>query len=143
MKIIAPEHVAKYCYIDNDDKCYFDLAQQYKGDCSYVYKIKCTCGCKNFAVYKDKHPTIIAECNECKKKILIYDLANYPSSVKLNKDYALIKICDKSPIYVNYEYDDEYLFEEDVVFDVNDITWAKVFVITDNQLQIALDDETA
>ena len=42
-----------------------------------------------------------------------------------------------------YEYDDEFEFEDDVDFDSNDITWAKVFVYDQNILQKILDDETA
>jgi hypothetical protein len=61
--------------------------------------------------------------------ITLYDLSYYPSAVKLDKKYSLEQV-QKYPIlaYVNYEYDDEYLTEDDVDFDVNDITWAKVFI---------------
>lgn len=44
---------------------------------------------------------------------------------------------------MNYEYSDEFLYEDDVEFDVNDITWAKVFISNGSELIKILDDETA
>lgn len=76
--------------------------------------------------------------------ITVYDLKYYPSAVKLNKDYTLNQINKDSVfVYVNYEYDDEFLYEEDVEFDADDITWGKVFILNNNYLIKILDDETA
>ena len=93
---------------------------------------------------KELKEKIANQCANCGKVITVYDLAYYPSAVKLKKDFNLIKV-DDSPVcvYVNYEYDDEYLYEEDVEFDANDVTWGKVFIANNNELKKILDDETA
>ncbi|MBD5544708.1 MAG: hypothetical protein HDR01_10855 [Lachnospiraceae bacterium] len=47
--------------------------------------------------------------------VTAYDLKYYPASVKLDKDYVLNKVNENSVfVYVNYEYNDEFLYEEDV-----------------------------
>lgn len=144
MKPSAPNHVIEYCHIDENDSCFSHLCNTYKGANSFVYKLKCTCNCEKFIVYKDEHPSVFAKCNNCGKMITVYDLKYYPSAVKLNKDYTLNQINKDSVfVYVNYEYDDEFLYEEDVEFDADDITWGKVFILNNNYLIKILDDETA
>lgn len=140
----APNHIIEYCYKDNTDDCFLYLCKHYETENSFVHKLRCTCGCNKFIVYKDKHPSIFAECANCGKVITVYDLAYYPSAVKLKKDFNLTKV-DDAPVlvYVNYEYDDEYLYEEDVEFDANDVTWGKVFIANNNEIKKILDDETA
>lgn len=140
----APNHVIEYCYKDDTDDDFLYLCNHYESENSFVHKLRCTCSCNKFTVYKDKHPSVLAECANCGKVITVYDLAYYPSAVKLKKDFNLIKV-DDSPVcvYVNYEYDDEYLYEEDVEFDANDVTWGKVFIANNNELKKILDDETA
>lgn len=140
----APNHVIKYCCIDKKDLYFKHLCDMYQDVNSFVYKLKCTCNCEKFIVYHDEHPSVFAKCNDCKKMITVYDLKNYPSAVKLNNDYNLKELYENSiHVYMNYEYDDEYMYEEDVEFDNDDITWGKVFVLKDNQLMKILDDETA
>lgn len=46
-------------------------------------------------------------------------------------------------VYVNYEYSDEYKYEDDVDFDLNDIVWAKVFIKKGDSINKILDDETS
>ncbi len=140
----APNHIIKYCYKDNTDDYYIYLHKNYETENSFVYKLRCTCGCNKFIVYQDQHPSIFAECINCNQMITIYDLDYYPSAIKLKKNFNLIKI-DIEPVwvYVNYEYSDEYLYEEDVEFDADDITWGKVFIANKNELKKILDDETA
>lgn len=144
MEQSAPNHIIEYCYKDDSDDYFIHLRKHYETENSFVYKVKCTCGCNKFIVYKDKHPSVFAECDNCRKVITVYELAHYPSAVKLKKDFDLIKV-DEAPVmvYVNYEYDDEYLYEEDVEFNANDITWGKVFIANKNGLKKILDDETA
>ena len=144
MKKCAPKHVSEYCYVDKSDSFYCYLQKKYGDDCSFVYKIKCTCGSMNFFVYKDAHPSIFAKCCCCEKNITIYDLAYYPAAVKLKKDFQ-IKEVDKNAVlvYANYEYDDEFLYEEDVLCDENGVTWGKVFIRKGDELIKILDDETA
>ena len=141
----APEHVVRFCYRDKSDAFFLRLCEKYERQNSFLYKLKCTCDCKKFVVYKDAHPSVLAECSNCGKVITVYDLDHYPSAIKLKKDFVLNKV-DENPVsvYVNYDYDDEFLYEEDVEFDANDITWAKVFIVNSrNELIRVLDDETA
>ena len=144
MKQNAPSHVVEYCCIDKKDLFFRNLCDMYQDVNSFVYKLKCTCDCDKFIVYQDEHPSVFAKCNYCEKMITVYDLKYYPSAVKLNKDYTLKKLYEHAVlVYMNYEYDDEFMFEEDIEFDTEDITWGKVFVLNDNQLIKILDDETA
>lgn len=144
MKKYAPKHVSEYCYVDKSDIFYCYLQEKYGDASSFVYKIKCTCDSVNFIVYQDAHPSIFAKCCCCKKNITIYDLAYYPAAVKLRKNFE-IKEVDKNPVlvYANYEYNDEFLFEEDVQCDENGVTWGKVFIRKGDKLIKILDDETA
>ena len=143
-KIIAPIHIVDYCSIEYKDDAFQKLQQAYNDDFSYVYKVKCTCNSTRFFIYLDDHPTVIAECSICKKKIIIYDLSFYPAATKLDESYVMHRIFDTAnELYVNYEYSDEYLYYKDVDFNPNDITWAKAFVKKDEQLIKILDDETA
>lgn len=144
MNKFAPDHIKKYCVNDRNDDLYNCLTSLYKKQYSFVYKIRCTCGCDKFMVYVDEHPSAFAKCTLCNEYIVIYDLKYYPSATKLNK------ICSKKQIgkegvkvYVVFEYNDEFEDEEDVKFDSNDITWGKVFVRDKNGLMMILDDETA
>ena len=143
MKQSAPSHIKKYCYKDNDDPLYSYLYKKFAGKTSFVYKVKCTCNCERFVVYRDAHPSIFAKCCNCGNMITVYDLECYPAAIKLNKNYTINKVDEKSvQVYVNYEYDDEFLYEEDVEFDTNDITWGKVFIANNDELKTILDDET-
>ncbi len=140
----APDHIKKYCFKDEDDPLYISLHKNFAGKTSFVYKVKCTCHCERFIVYKDAHPSIFAKCCNCGNMITVYDLKYYPAAVKLNKDFTREIVDEKAvQIYVNYEYDDEFLYEDDVEFDADDITWGKVFIANDNEIKKILDDETA
>ena len=142
-KIIAPSHIEKYCKIVQNDKFYIELRDRFASDYSYVYKIICNCNNEKFVIYKSNQPSIYAICNKCKNKIVVYDLLQYPAAVVLNKTYDFVRITDlESELYMNYEYSDEYLYENDVDFDNNDISWARAFITDKTNLKIILDDET-
>lgn len=144
MEIIAPNHILEFCYIAHTDKLFLDLRKDYEDNLSYIYKIKCNCGNEKFYVYNDASPGVYAKCPICNRMITIYDLDYYPAAVKLNKHYEKELVEDKLVnVYVNFEYDDEYTFEDDVEFDMNDICWGKVFIGDNNGLKLILDDETA
>lgn len=147
MKESAPKHVEKFCIKDMEDKVYCQLSDEYQDDYTFVYKIKCTCGCNSFTVYKDEHPSITAKCQDCRRTICIYDLKYYPCAVKLNHDYETYPISINQheifSVYVIYEYSDEFEIEDDVAYDPNDIVWARAFVRYDDILEEILDDETA
>ena len=144
-RIIAPRHILDYCSIDDEgEKVIQKLKEMYEGDFSYVYKVKCECSNDKFVVYKDSHPTVIAKCCACKRRIIVYDLSFYPSATKLNKEYTMHCLTDSATeLYVNYEYSDEYKYEDDVDFDLNDIVWAKVFIKKNVSINKILDDETS
>ena len=143
MLITAPTHVLDFCITDFNDNSFIELNNKFGDDSSYVYKIRCLCGNDKFIVYKDNHPTVIAQCCNCKKKITIYDLSFYPAATKIKKEYEFDEIDSNVAVYVNYEYDDEYMYEDDVDFDLNDISWAKVFIQREDKLRMILDDETS
>ena len=143
MDIKAPSHILNFCVRDIEDKTYVSLNEKYGDDFSYVYKIKCLCGNEKFMVYRDDHPSIFAKCCNCKKMITVYDLSFYPAAVKLNKEFELEMVDSGVTVYVNYEYNDEYMFEDDVEYDENDISWAKAFIQNGENVKMILDDETA
>ena len=77
-------------------------------------------------------------------KITIYDLKYYPAAIKLDDNCPLSKVYHEPvSVFMNYEYSDEYLYEDDVAFDINDVVWGKVFIRVNNSLIKILDDETA
>lgn len=147
MNKYAPEHVEKFCVQDMIDSIYNQLNEVYQDNYKFTYKLKCDCGNECFEVYKDRHPSIFAKCVNCNRIISVYDLQYYPAASKLNmnfnKQQVIINGHKSFFVYVVYEYDDEFEFEDDVDFNPNDITWAKVFVYDQNVLQKILDDETA
>lgn len=143
MEPSAPSHIKKYCVIDNTDPWYLYLYKNLASKTSFVYKVKCTCNCERFVVYQDAHPSIFAECSNCGNLITVYDLKCYPAAVKLNKNFTVYRVDERFvQVYVNYEYDDECLYEDDVEFDTNDITWCKVFIESNDKLEKIMDDET-
>ena len=144
-KIVAPRHILDYCSInDEGDKLFQKLKDMYEGEYSYVYKVTCKCNNNKFMVYKDSHPTVIVECCACKRRIIVYNLSFYPSATKLSKEYTMHCVSDSATeVYVNYEYSDEYKYEDDVDFDLNDIVWAKVFIKKGDSINKILDDETS
>lgn len=143
-KIVAPNHIQNYCNNVDEDLFLNNIKQEYGGEFSFVYKVVCDCKNDKFNLYKNNNPSLFAECSLCKKRITIYELSRYPAAVKLDKKYDLNCITDyESELYVNYEYSDEFIYEEDVQFDNNDITWARAFIMKDNNIIKVLDDETA
>ena len=144
-KIVAPDHIKEFCRDDIEgDNVFEELKTGYEDSFSNVFKVVCTCNNPDFWIYGDEHPTIILECAECKRRITAYDLKYYPSAIKLDESYELKRLNEKKqPVYVNYEYSDEYLYSKDVSFDNNDITWCKIFVNDNGVIKKILDDETA
>ncbi|MCF0125396.1 MAG: hypothetical protein HUJ68_06525 [Clostridia bacterium] len=143
-RIIAPTHIEEFCNIVHYDTIFEVLYEKYADEYSYVYKVICNCNNDKFNIYKCNQPGIYAVCNKCKRKIVIYDLMQYSSAFVLKKEYEYYNMPYKEcPVYVNYEYSDEYLYEDDIIFDNNDISWAKAFVVDNNGIVKILDDETS
>ena len=111
----APEHIKEYCFKVAEKSIFYELDEMYSDDYSFVYQISCTCGCDDFHVYIDDHPTAEAECIKCKKRFTLYDLALYPNAIKLSKEFEMKKYVTSSgsdvfKLCVLYEYSDEFEF---------------------------------
>lgn len=145
MRQIAPRHVKDYCYQDLNDSTFSYLKEKYEDEYTFIYKVKCMCGCNQFKIYMDKHPSAYLECSYCSKFITVYDLQYYPAAVKLDKEYTseVYNMGNNFSVYVIYEYTDEFEIDDDVVFNPDDISWGKVYVKNKNTLKKILDDETA
>ncbi len=143
-KIVAPDHIANYCIGSKEGDLVLErLKQEYEDNLSYVYKIKCECGNEKFIAYKDDMPTVIAKCPKCMRTITIYDLERYPSACSLSKSHSFKQVMNREvELYVNYEYSDDYI-QDGFEFNPNDITWAKVFAVDNNECSMILNDETA
>ena len=88
--------------------CRIYIYEKYGGEWSHIYKIRCSCNCDNFIVYKDAHPSVFAKCCQCGKILTIYDLRFYPAAIKLETEYPQEQIGDEAVnVYANYEYSDE------------------------------------
>lgn len=62
MKRSAPDHIRKNCSIGSDPM-YLYLCEVYESETSFVYKLKCDCGCEKFVVYRDSHLTVYVYVN--------------------------------------------------------------------------------
>ena len=147
--MIVPEHIKEYSFEINKSDTFNKIKDIYSDKYSFVYKIVCTCGCHDFYIYIDDHPTALAECAKCKKKITLYDLALYPNAIKLSNKFEMKKFqtdrgSDVFELCVLYEYSDEFEFSNKN-FDVNDITAFSLFAFDYDTKEIisVLDDETA
>lgn len=139
--IIAPLHVKEYCIVDNEDPNFVRIRKHFYNSNAQVYKLRCSCGSHNFYCYSNEHPDFICECASCCKRIVVYDLSEYPCACKLNKEFEL-KLLQQEPtlVYPVYEYSDDFY---ETGSDVNDITWFSVYIVNGGILQLAVDDETA
>lgn len=128
----CPEHLEGLYEILKDlskyDIQYLDDLNEY----TFAHEIKCTCLNKEFIIYKDGHPTVIAECNCCGKRITVYDLDFYPAATKIKEKLPMERYLSENGdelfnICVLYEYSDEFEYEDDVEFDRNDISWCVIY----------------
>lgn len=87
--MIVPEHIKEYSFEINKSDTFNKIKDIYSDKYSFVYKIVCTCGCHDLYIYIDDHPTALAECAKCKKKITLYDLALYPNAIKLSNKFEM------------------------------------------------------
>ncbi len=145
----APEHIQDYCKEIDEQSVFYDLYESFSDEYTFLYKIVCTCGCDEFSVCTDEHPTAIAECTSCKNKFTLYDLALYPNAFKLSKQYEMKKFRSESgseifKLCTMFEYSDEFDFDDEE-FDVNDITAFSLFAFdpSDGEKLTIIDDETA
>ncbi|OOM06330.1 hypothetical protein [Clostridium saccharobutylicum] len=132
MERICPKHVEGFIEtIDNGDKYKIDDFNEFD-KYTFPYEIKCSCTNKIFKIYIDEHPSVVAECSRCGKKIIVYDLKYYPAATKIKKEFPLKEYVSRNGdelfnICVVYEYSDEFEYEDDVEFDKNDISWCTVY----------------
>lgn len=139
--IIAPLHVKDYCVEDNNDPKYISIKKHYINQNAHVYKLQCLCGSQSFYCFSNEHPDFLCECERCGKRIVVYNLAEYPCACKLDEDLELKSVLQEStPVYPVYEYGNDFY---ETGADENDVTWFSVYIVKDGALFLAIDDETA
>ena len=138
MNIYIPTHIREHV---------LDASELFHDQVSILhryYQVQCSCGLDKQRLLISNLKSVVAVCPECYERIVIYDLAYYPTAnkPKLEETFSpLVEQCDASSIYVCYEYGPP---EEDVPFDPNDITWCQVYIIDENDdLVKVFDDETS
>lgn len=109
------------------------------------YEIVCNCGSRVFNLWLSNKKSVKAECTQCSKIIVIYDLQFYPTAVKLPGDEQFSPMANQvkrpSNVFVQYEYGPP---ETDVPFDRNDITWCQIFACQEKgEIERVFDDETS
>ena len=139
--IIAPLHVKNYCVDDSEDFGLQKIKGEFSNPNTHPYKLQCSCGSHSFFCFTNEHPDFICNCAKCGKKIVVYDLHEYPAATKTNAVFKLRQINNEpTPVYPIYEYGDDFL---DAGADENDITWFYAYVVINGNLTLVLDDETA
>jgi len=110
----------------------------------YFQVVCCKCASRIFHLFVSNKDSVKALCAKCRRTVLIYDLDVYPAATKLSGEeiFEELDVTTRGPlpIYVGYEYGE---FDDDQVFDQNDITWCQVFVEKGDKLLKVFDDETA
>lgn len=145
--LIAPEHIQQYCSCSTNLK----LLSEFQDDkYSFVYQIRCTCGCKHFKIYINDTPKVIAYCQNCKNKIIIYDLTLYPTSAPSGDwipgwlaeegELQLLQCLNDSELFVNYQYG---YCVSDKEFNANDVTGFNMWIYENKDMLLIIDDETA
>lgn len=145
--IYAPSHVKKYVeQIQGKNKFFSDNID---GQFTFAYEISCSCGNKEFVVYKNSEPKVIASCTSCGNQITLYDLIEYPCAVVVrDTEEALEKVVnnnnDKFNVAIIIQYSDEFALDDDE-FDEDAITWCQIYLydVVNSQPIMIVDDETA
>lgn len=143
-KMKCPSHLLGFV---GDVNTYFSILPKLT-DYLVGYSIKCSCGCKQFSVLKNDRPLVLADCINCRKRIVLYDTKQYPYAHPSRDEGMLKEVLGPAgekqmALCVAFEYPE---LEEDEEFDQNDITWAFIYGIPENNLHNSfciLDDETA
>ncbi|MGN0402832.1 MAG: hypothetical protein ACI4HQ_11340 [Acetatifactor sp.] len=145
--IYAPSHVKKYVKRIQGENNFF--SDGIYGEFTFAYEIRCDCGCKEFVVYKNSEPKVIASCTSCGNIITLYDLIEYPcATTARDPEEELEKIINKSNdkfnVAIIIQYSDQFAFDDER-FDENDITWCQIYLYDIAHLQsiMIVDDETA
>ena len=139
--IIAPLHVKSYCIDDSDDIDLHKIKGEYSNPNTHPYKLQCSCGSQDFYCFTNEHPDFICNCANCGKKIVVYDLHEYPAAIKTDTVFEIKQINNEpTSVYPVYEYGDDFW---DAGADENDITWFSVYIVIKGLLTLVLDDETA
>jgi len=139
--IIAPSHVKDYCVEDKEDPRFISIRKHFHNSNARVYKLRCSCGSQSFCCFSNEHPDFVCECASCGKRIVVYDLAEYPCACKLDEYLELEKVLQQpTPVYPVYEYGSDFY---ETGADENAVTWFSVYIVKDGALFLAIDDETA
>lgn len=145
--VIAPEHIKKYCSYTKRVNL---LSEYIDDDYSFVYQVGCMCGCMHLKIYTNDTPKVIAYCRNCGEKISVYDLTQYPTSAPTSdwipgwiaeeKELCQLQCADDSELFVNYQYG--YCIT-DSDFDENDVTGFNMWIYSNGEMKLIIDDETA
>ena len=140
---IFPNHLI---YYTKRLKSKNDILKWICDDLNPAYQIICTCGNKNFLVFKSEMPNSYSICQNCNTVIINYNLRLYPAAACLNQKEIFTKFIteidnDLFNVYVNFEYSDEF----DIIKDKNNITGFNLIVkdIKTMKLYHIINDETA
>ena len=140
--IYAPNHIKKYVkQIQGENRFFNDGIYD---EFTFAYEIICSCGCKEFVVYKNSEPKVIASCTSCGTQITLYDLIEYPCSVLVKENMDELKKVtngtnDKFNVAIIFQYSDDEEFDE------NEVCWCQIYLYDIAHLQsiMIVDDETA
>lgn len=144
--LIAPDHIKQYCFCSKKTRLLFEFQDDY----SFVYQIRCTCGCKHLKIYMNDTPKVIAYCQNCGNKITIYDLTLYPTSAPMSdwipgwlaqeRELQPLQCLDDNGLFVNYQYG---YCVTDTEFNENDVTGFNMWIYKNEKMLLIIDDETA
>jgi len=105
----------------------------------------CRCGSRTFDLLVSDRKSVVAVCEACGSKTVVYDLAFYPAAIKMPGPESFTELSGMptrpAKIFVQYEYGPR---EPDMEFDRNAITWCQIFSESEiGTLVKVFDDETA
>lgn len=145
-KIKCPDHIAGFFMPLVDWKKWgLEKVRRDRGlSCGDIH---CSCGSSSFRLsIEDLNLTVIAVCVKCDRRIVVYDLKQYPGATVLRGPRSLRQhISSKGDevvhVAVAYEYPDKGF---DVGDNLNGISWCIVWCkgVSSNQVEKVIDHET-
>ena len=145
----APTNIKPYCFADEKTGLLSDFADD---EYSFVYNLRCTCGCKYLGLFANDTPKVTACCRRCGNGFDIYDLRLYPTSAPDADSFlsslwldgydetAPLTVPFSCTVYVNYQYGDSI---NDPDFDENCVTGFNMWIYDKGEMKLVIEDETA
>ncbi len=147
MKYCCPEHIDGYCQPVIDESPFREIRDKYANAHRFLYQIKCDCGGYVFRIVCDKHPTLVAVCPHCGRKITVFDMAEYTTGSKGEEalEGILLRTGDGNELFqlcAMYEYGEVYRGFGDG-FDFNDVSWGSAWACDEatKRITMVLDKE--